>query len=755
MNIAELISKMSLEEKASLLSGLDFWHTKPVERLGIPSTMVSDGPHGLRKQDQSGDHLGINDSIKAVCFPPACAGAASFDRGMMTTMGEAIGKACQHENLSVILGPAVNIKRSPLCGRNFEYLSEDPFLAGEMAAAMIEGVQSQHVGTSVKHFAANNQEFRRMSSDSVVDERTLREIYLPAFEAAVKKGKAWTVMCSYNRLNGEYASQNKWLLHDVLREEWGFDGYVMSDWGAVSDRVKGVSAGLDLEMPASGGSNDARIVKAVNDGQLSMEDVDAAVTHILTVIDRYISNRKPETEWDKEAQHDLARSMEEQCIVLLKNEDNLLPLKAEERVLFVGKFAKEPRFQGGGSSHINCIRTESALDAVNGTVDYAMGYETKDDQSHPELIAEAVQKAQKADKVVVFAGLPDSFESEGYDRTHMRLPDCQNALIDALLAVNPNVIVVLHNGSPVEMPWVHRVKGILEAYLGGEAVGGAVANVLFGKANPSGRLPETFPVRLEDTPTSITYGRSGNSVPYSEGIFVGYRYYDRKDLAPLFPFGYGLSYTTFAYSNLKTDKETMTANDDIHVSVDVTNTGACPGKEVVQLYVRNPENSNVLRPIRELRGFEKIELLPGETKTVQFTLNIRAFSYWNITCHDWYPENGTYHIEISKNSREPLLETPVVLTGTPVVFEPVTPDTLFMDLKKNPKAMQAFSSLMEKMMKIFSPDESKSTAASEAVTAEMEAAMFENMPLRGLVSFGNGAISYDEIAALCDQLNQK
>ena len=755
MNIAELISKMSLEEKASLLSGLDFWHTKPVDRLGIPSTMVSDGPHGLRKQDQSGDHLGINDSIKAVCFPPACAGAASFDRGMMTTMGEAIGKACQHENLSVILGPAVNIKRSPLCGRNFEYLSEDPFLAGEMAAAMIEGVQSQHVGTSVKHFAANNQEFRRMSSDSVVDERTLREIYLPAFEAAVKKGKAWTVMCSYNRLNGEYASQNKWLLHDVLREEWGFDGYVMSDWGAVSDRVKGVSAGLDLEMPASGGSNDARIVKAVNDGQLSMEDVDAAVSHILTVIDRYISNRKPETEWEKEAQHDLARSMEEQCIGLLKNEDNLLPLKAEERVLFVGKFAKEPRFQGGGSSHINCIRTESALDAVNGTVDYAMGYETTEDQSHPELIAEAVQKAQKADKVVVFAGLPDSFESEGYDRTHMRLPDCQNALIDALLAVNPNVIVVLHNGSPVEMPWVHRVKGILEAYLGGEAVGGAVANVLFGKANPSGRLPETFPVRLEDTPTSITYGRSGNSVPYSEGVFVGYRYYDRKDLAPLFPFGYGLSYTTFAYSNLKTDKETMTANDDIHVSVDVTNTGACPGKEVVQLYVRNPENSNVLRPIRELRGFEKIELLPGETKTVQFTLNIRAFSYWNITCHDWYPENGTYHIEISKNSREPLLETPVVLTGTPVVFEPVTPDTLFMDLKKNPKAMQAFSSLMEKMMKIFSPDESKSTAASEAVTAEMEAAMFENMPLRGLVSFGNGAISYDEIAALCDQLNQK
>ena len=301
MNIAELISKMSLEEKASLLSGLDFWHTKPVDRLGIPSTMVSDGPHGLRKQDQSGDHLGINDSIKAVCFPPACAGAASFDRGMMTTMGEAIGKACQHENLSVILGPAVNIKRSPLCGRDFEYLSEDPFLAGEMAAAMIEGVQSQHVGTSVKHFAANNQEFRRMSSDSVVDERTLREIYLPAFEAAVKKGKAWTVMCSYNRLNGEYASQNKWLLHDVLREEWGFDGYVMSDWGAVSDRVKGVSAGLDLEMPASGGSNDARIVKAVNDGQLSMEDVDAAVSHILTVIDRYISNRKPETEWDKEA----------------------------------------------------------------------------------------------------------------------------------------------------------------------------------------------------------------------------------------------------------------------------------------------------------------------------------------------------------------------------------------------------------------------------------------------------------------------
>lgn len=582
-NLKELISQMTLEEKAGMCSGLDFWHLKGVERLGIPSVMVSDGPHGLRKQDQEADHLGINESIKAVCFPPAVLSACSFDRELLEKLGEVVGDEAQATDLSVVLGPAVNIKRSPLCGRNFEYYSEDPYLAGESAAAFIKGVQSRHVGTSIKHFAANNQEFNRMSASSEVDERTMREIYLPAFETAVKKSQPYTVMCSYNKINGTYASENPWLLTKVLRDEWGFEGYVMSDWGAVNDRVEGLKAGLELEMPASGGINDAEIVKAVQEGILDENVLNRAVERILNIVFEYVDNRK-EQPLTLEKDHEIAQKVAEESIVLLKNEEAILPLKENEAVAFIGGFVKNPRYQGGGSSHVNSFKVTSVWDALEGKkhVTYAEGFSADKDVYDEKLAAEAIEIAKQADKAVIFAGLPESFESEGYDRKHMHLPECQNKLIAEIAKVQQNIIVVLHNGSAVEMPWINDVKGLVEAYLGGQAVGQAEANILYGNVNPSGKLAETLPIKLEDNPSYLNFG-DGDKVEYNEGVFVGYRYYDKKKMEVAFPFGYGLSYTTFAYSNVKTDKDTLTEGGTLQVSVDVTNTGDKFGKEIVQL----------------------------------------------------------------------------------------------------------------------------------------------------------------------------
>ena len=753
MDIQKLLSEMTLEEKCSLLSGADFWHTKAVKRLGIPAMMMSDGPHGLRKQDQTGDHLGINDSIKAVCFPTACATAASFDREAVRAIGREIGKACQHEDLGVILGPAVNIKRSPLCGRNFEYFSEDPYLAGEMAVSLIDGVQSQGVGTSIKHFAANSQEHRRMSSDSVIDERTLREIYFPAFEQAVKRAKPWTVMCSYNKLNGTHASQNRELLTGVLREDWGFDGLVMSDWGAVSDRVAGVPAGLDLEMPSSGGSNDRRVMKAVQEGRLSEEAVDVAAGRVLQMVDRYLTSRRPDTPWNKEAQHALARQIAAECMVLLKNEDNILPLHEGEKLAVIGRFAAQPRFQGGGSSHINSFRVESLMDALEGMpgITYAQGYDVKDEEPDEALIAQAVEAAAHADKAVIVAGLPDSFESEGYDRTHMRMPRCQVELIERVAKVNPNVVVVLYNGSPVEMPWLPCAKAVLEGYLGGQAVGGATRDVLFGTVNPCGCLPESFPVKLEDNPSYLTYGGEGDVAVYSEGVFVGYRYYDRKKMDVLFPFGHGLSYTTFAYANLRLSADRIRDTDTLTVSVDVTNTGKRAGKTVVQLYVGDKE-CEVFRPVRELKDFAKISLEPGETKTVTFTLSKRAFAYWNVKLHDWFVESGAFTVEIGRSSRDIALSSEVYVEGTQTVPMTVTPDTIYLDLMKNEKARRVLAPLMEKKRLLDNENGSSSEAAAEAITDEMNEAMFLYSPLRKMVSFDH-SMTYDEVQALADEIN--
>jgi len=754
--IKALVAQMTLEEKASLLSGADFWHTKPVERLGIPATMVSDGPHGLRKQDEKADHLGVNDSIKAVCFPAACATTASFDPELIRTMGEAIGDSCQHEKLSVVLGPAVNIKRSPLCGRNFEYCSEDPYLAGRMATAYIQGVQSRNVGVSIKHFALNNQEHRRMSSSSDCDERTMREIYFPAFEMAVKEAQPWTVMCSYNRINGVFASENRWLLTDVLRKEWGFKGYVMSDWGAVSDRVAGVHAGLDLEMPASGGLNDEKIVEAVKAGKLKEKDVDLCCERILNIVYRYVENAKPETPWDQEAQHELAAAIAAESMVLLKNKGNLLPLKKKDEIAFIGEFAEKPRFQGGGSSHINSFKTTSALEAARAAglkVSYAPGYSVLADAATEEQIAEAVAAAKQAKVAVVFAGLPDSYESEGYDRKNMGMPACQNKLIEAVAAANPKTVVVLHNGAPVEMPWIDKVAAVLEAYLGGQAVGIATVKLLFGDVNPSGHLAETFPKRLQDNPSYLFFGGEGRRTEYREGVFVGYRYYDKKDMDVLFPFGHGLSYTTFAYSDLQLSRAEMNDTEELVVSAKVTNTGKRFGKAVAQLYVGDVE-SDALRPVRELKGFVKVGLEPGETKEVTFTLDKRSFAIWKEDIHDWYVETGDFTIQVGSSSRDLPLCACVRVNSTTELKRNYDMNSIFMDLMADAKAKAVFEPFLKALNEAFGGQpEEKTEAEKEAMSDDMGAAMMNYMPLRGLVSFGAKREVAAQIEAMLKMVN--
>lgn len=756
--IKELVGKMTLEEKAGLCSGGDFWHTKAVERLGIPNVMVSDGPHGLRKQDQEADHLGVNESIKAVCFPAGCGAATSFNRALIGKMGEILGNECQAENVSVILGPAVNIKRSPLCGRNFEYYSEDPYLATEIATAHISGVQSKHVGTSIKHFLANNQETRRMSVDAVIDERTLHEIYLGAFEGAVRNAKPWTVMSSYNRVNGEYVGENRELLTDILRDEWGFDGIVVSDWGAVSDRINGLKAGLDLEMPASGGVRDVKIVEAVQNGILSEEVLDTTCERILNIVYRFVENRDENAVFDLEADHEMARQIAHETIVLLKNEDDILPLSKNSKVAFIGKYAEKPRFQGGGSSHINCKYVTSAMDAVReaglSNVTFAKGFDDKVDAVDELLEAEAVQAASKADIAVVFAGLPDAFESEGFDREHMRMPECQNHLIDEILKVQPNTVVVLHNGSAIELPWVNEAKGILEAYLGGEAVGGATVDILFGDVNPSAKLAETFPYQLEDTPSYLSGFGSGDTVNYTEGIFVGYRYYDKKNMPVMFPFGFGLSYTTFEYSNLTVDKKELSDQETVTVSVDVTNTGKVAGKEIVELFVADRE-STVIRPVKELKGFEKVALDPGETKKVTFTLDSRAFAYYEPKMKEWNVESGEFEILIGKSLEDIVLSEIVVVNGTkkkPIVY---TANTIFADLPTGEEALEILKPWREANgLGDMCTSEEENGAASEAMSKEMNEAMAMFTPLRAAISFADGKITPDMIDEIVEKLNK-
>ena len=757
--IRELISQMTLEEKASLCSGGDFWHTKKVERLNIPDVMVSDGPHGLRKQKDEADHLGVNESIKAICFPAGCALASSFDRDLLYKTGEALGTSCQAENVGVILGPAVNIKRSPLCGRNFEYYSEDPYLAGEIAASYIKGVQSKNVGVSIKHFAGNSQETRRMSSDSVIDERTLREIYLSTFEKAVKESKPWTVMCSYNKLNGTYASENKELLTDILRDEWGFDGLVMSDWGAVNDRVKGVAAGLDLEMPPSHGITDKIVLDAVKEGKLDEALLDKVVENVLTLIYKAKDNRDESAVFDLDEQHPLAEKVAEETIVMLKNEGNLLPLSKNSKVAFIGQYAKKPRYQGGGSSHINSYKVTGALEFASdeNNITYARGFDDSTDEVNEELINEAIVTASEADVAVIFAGLPDSFESEGYDRTHMKMPESQIRLIDAVCRVQKKVVVVLHNGSPIEMPWINKVSAVLEAYLGGEGVGAAEYKVLFGEVSPSGKLAETFPIKLSDNPSYLYYIGEGNRTEYREGIFVGYRYYEKKDVPVLFPFGHGLSYSEFSYGELKLDKDSIKDTDEVTASIDITNIGDFRAKEVVQLYVRDVE-STVIRPEKELKGFVKLDLEPGETKTATFKLDKRSFAYWSSVVHDFIVESGDFTIMVGASSAD--IRGVAKLNVTSTKEEPVeyTVNTTIGDILKHPRGKEILAPVFEQSTII----EDSTTDAAEkrengedpgAVTSQMAEAMMGFFPLHATLGFQKGGLDYPTLYKIVDELN--
>ncbi|MDR1128033.1 MAG: glycoside hydrolase family 3 C-terminal domain-containing protein, partial [Treponema sp.] len=670
-DIKKLVQQLSLEEKVSLCGGGDWWHTRAVERLGIPSVMFSDGPHGLRKQPKRSDHLGVHESIKAVCFPTACAFTSSFDRELIRTLGEALGEECQAEDISVILGPAVNIKRSPLCGRNFEYMSEDPYVTGEAAAAYINGVQSRHVGTSLKHYAVNSQEFFRTTVSAEIDERTLREIYLAGFEGAVKKSRPWTLMCSYNRLNGLHASENPKLLTGILRNEWGFEGLVMSDWFAVSSRAEGLKAGLDLEMPYSLGHNDKALLEAAQSGALPEPLLNTACERILVMVFAYADNRI-KAEFDRDKHHALAARIEKESAVLLKNEflggGPLLPLKKGANIAFIGEYAEKPRYQGGGSSHINPHKVTSALEAVKAAgipnVSYVRGFPGDGDTAAAAIeaeIAAAIAAAKAADAAVIFAGLPDIFESESYDRDHMRMPGCQNALIAAVAEAQPNTVVVLHNGSPVEMPWLDKVPAVLEMDLGGQAVGEAAVSILFGGTNPSGKLAESFPVKLEDNPSYLNFPGDGKTALYREGVFVGYRYYDYKKAEVLFPFGHGLSYTAFAYSILRLSKNSIKDTETLTVTVDVTNTGKIAGKEIVQLYVAD-KSGTAGRPIRELKGFEKIALAPGDTKTASFTLDKRSFAYYHTGLPGWYCAPGEYEISAAASSRDIRLSARVTLS---------------------------------------------------------------------------------------------
>lgn len=648
----EILKKLSLEEKAALVIGETAWTTTPVEHAGLPSMRVSDGPHGVRMvaHPETMDET----SVPATCFPTYALLAASWDPDLANRMGKAIAEEATEYGVDVMLGPGNNMKRSPLCGRNFEYFSEDPYLAGEMAVGIISGIQSKGIGTSLKHFAVNNQEFQRFIVDALVDERTLREIYLPAFEKAVKEAKPWTVMCSYNKLNGTANSQNSYLLTDILKKEWGFEGLVVSDWGAVTDRVKGVEAGLDLEMPGPRASHAKQIVEAVNSGALSEAKLDECALRIIKVVLKAHETKKGAA-YNKEAHHSLAREIAGEGMVLLKN-NGLLPLKGQKKLAVIGHSAKEAYFQGGGSSNINSTKVDHPLEEIKKLASgmdvlFAEGY-TADGSENASLFGEAVAAAHSADAALIFVAPPTLKETEGSDRSDMDLSAPQIALIKAVSAIQPNTVVILNNSSAMAMSeWIDGTAAVLEAYMMGQAGAGAIADILFGKVNPSGKLAETFPLRLSDTPAYINFPGENKSVRYGEGLFIGYRYYDYCDKSVLFPFGHGLSYTTFKYSNAKLSADSIKDTDKVSVSVEVTNTGSVAGKEIIQVYVHD-QKCRLVRPVKELKGFAKVELKPGETKKVSIPLDFRSFAFYDPHYMLWATEDGEFDILVGASAAD-------------------------------------------------------------------------------------------------------
>ena len=786
---AELVARMSVDEKAALCSGKTFWHLEANERLGVPSIMLTDGPHGLRKQSTAGDHLGLNASVPATCFPTASALASSWDRDLLREIGVALGEQCAAEDVAVLLGPGMNIKRHPMCGRNFEYFSEDPLLTGEMAAALVEGLQSEGVGASLKHFAANNQEAARIVVDAIVDERTLREIYLRGFEIAVRKAQPWTVMCAYNRLNGVYCSEHERLLNRVLRDEWGFEGLVVTDWGAANDRVLGIRAGLDLEMPTSGGVNDRRLARAVRAGTLAEEDLDRAATRNVALALAGAGPRQRACSVDHDAHHALARRAAAESVVLLKNADDLLPLSPDANVAVIGAFAKTPRYQGAGSSQVTPTRIDRALDAIRAVASgspptYTAGYDPVRSAHDDALIAEAVAAAEAAAVAIVFAGLPGIYESEGFDREHMRLPEQHDRLIEAVCAANPNTVVVLSNGAPVEMPWVEAPAAIVEGYLGGQAGGAAVADILFGIVNPGGKLAETFPLRQSDVPADRWFPGNGRQAQYREGLYVGYRYFDSAGAPVLFPFGHGLSYTTFEYANPVFSSTGFERGERLDITFDLTNTGDRDGSEVVQLYVHHLESS-VYRPEQELRAFTRVRLGAGQTDRVTLTLGDPAFGFYDTGGGRWIVEAGEVEVRIGASSRD------IRLTARLPIRSGQAPGTK--SLRGSP---QLTSSGLEVSDAVFGdmlgrpvppPEPSRPFHVNSTITEiaetwlgrqvrrqvarqfqrmlgvtdldETNARMFEemahNLPLRSLVLFSRGRLGFPAVDALLAALNRR
>ncbi len=751
LDVERVLAELTLEEKAALTSGSDFWHTEGVERLGVPQVMVTDGPHGLRKQAEDADHLGIGSSVPATCFPPAAALASTWDVELLGRVGRALGRETRANDVAVLLGPGVNMKRSPLCGRNFEYFSEDPALAGDLGAALVAGIQSEGVGTSLKHYAANNQETDRMRVSAEVDERTLREIYLPAFERVVTRAQPWTVMCSYNRVNGTYASQDHWLLTEVLRDEWGFEGLVVSDWGAVVDRVAAVAAGLDLEMPATGGRTDALVVDAVKSGRLDEAVLDVAVRRVLTMIAKAQPAPAEPGAFDVDQHHALAREAAADGSVLLKNAEvdgaPVLPLSREAaaRAVVVGEFARTPRYQGAGSSQVNPTRLDDALtalrDATGADLPFAAGFSVAgvtDGTAAPAdavLLDEAVAVARGAGTVLLFLGLPAPDESEGYDRTHLDLPANQLAVLRAVAAVNDRVVVVLANGSAVSVGWQDDAAAVLETWLGGQAGGSAVADLLLGVRNPSGRLAETIPHRVEDTPAFGNFPGDNGTVRYGEGVLIGYRWYDTRLLDVAFPFGHGLSYTTFGYSDVTATVSGEGASSSVDVAVTVTNTGPVAGAETVQVYVGDPEAA-VLRPVRELKAFAKVALEPGEARTLAFTLSARDLSYWHPGLRRWVVGGGRTVVEVGASSRDVRGTVELDVTGE-ALWGTLTADDTVGEWLAHPVGAEVLG-------------ESFATATGQLDATML--AMIGDMPMRVIASFGMGGFDVDGLDGLVAQV---
>ena len=669
MKHPEIVNKMTLEQKAAFVSGLDYWHTQGCKELGLPSINITDGPHGLRKKNENkkaSEGIGLGNSVPATCFPPASATSCSWDPELIEKAGEALGEECLKEKVSVVLGPGMNIKRSPVCGRNFEYFSEDPVLSGKMAAGLVKGVQSKGVGTSLKHFACNSQEAYRMIVDEVVDERALREIYLTAFEICVKEASPWTVMNSYNRINGEYASQNAYLQQKVLRDEWGFDGLIVTDWGSSVDRIPGLYCGTDLEMPSSGGYNTKKVIEAIKNGELSEDVLNERVDTVVDLILKSKPALEKGCDFSFDEHHEVARKVAEGSMVLLKNDDNILPLKKGMRVAVIGELAAAPRFQGAGSSVINPTRLDNTLDSLKALgvdVTYAKGYEKSKNEVNAQLFEEAKKAAEGCDIALVFVGLTEEFEGEGYDRMNTEMPSSHNTLVSEIAKVNKNTAVVLYGGSVISLPWINEVKGLLNAGLGGQATGSAAANILTGLVNPSGKTSETYPLSFEENPTYGNYPAGPVTSEHRESVYIGYRYYDKAKKDVLFPFGYGLSYTSFSYSDIAVSSESINDTGSLTVTFKVKNTGEVDGAEATQLYVGDME-STIFRPVKELKAFKKVFLKAGEEKEVSFTLSKRDFAFFNVYTGEFQVESGEFAILVGASSRDIKLMKMVTVNST-------------------------------------------------------------------------------------------